>query len=285
MRLSRFTKLAYLALSALPGSIVAATCEAGTPNAMLQNASPKNWVLLALGGPTDVTVSGSSIISGLGTAFVGLAETGSLTAIGPSSIQSEVLLNMAGRVSRGSPSYIGPVTQDDDSEQYLSMARKDAISASECAAILASTINLPTVSITNKSMTIAAEQTLNVVNLRDLILENGSLTLSSHAQHDPPPTLIVNISGNFQMSGSSRIVLEGTLDETHVLFNVTGAGDDVALSGEPGRDGHPTTQISGVLLAPARTINLSCALVSGTVLGGAGSITVGLGSQVIRHFQ
>ena len=252
---------------------------------MLQNASPKNWVLLALGGPTDVTVSGSSIISGLGTAYVGLAGAGSLTAIGPSSIQSGVLLNMAGRVSRGSPSYIGPVTQDDDSEQYLSMARKDAISASECAAILTSTINLPTVNITNKSMTIAAEQTLNVVNLRELILENGSLTLSSHAQHDPPPTVIINISGNFQMSGSSRVVLEGTLDELHVLFNVTGTGEDVALSGEPGRDGQPTTQISGVLLAPARTINLSSALVSGTVLGGAGSITVGLGSQIVRHLQ
>lgn len=192
---------------------------------------------------------------------------------------------MAGRVSRGSPAYIGPITQDDDSEQYLSMARKDAISASECAASLTSTINLPTVSITNKSMTIAAEQTLNVVNLRELMLENGSLTLSSHAQHDPPPTLIVNISGNLQMSGSSRIVLEGTLDELHVLFNVNGTGDDVALSGEPGPDGQPTTQISGVLLAPARNVNLSSAMVSGTVLGGAGSITVAAGSQIVRHLQ
>ena len=274
-----------MALSALPGPIVAATCEAGTPNAMLQNASPKNWVLLALGGPTDVTVSGSSVISGSGAAYVGLAETGSLTATGPSSIQSEVLLDMAGRVSRAGPSYIGPITQDGDSGQYLSMARKDALFASECATILASTINIPTISITNKSMNIAAEQTLNVVNLRELILENSSLTLSSHVQHDPPPTLIVNISGSFQMSGSSRIVLEGTLDELHVLFNVTGTGDDVALSGEAGRDGQPTTQISGVLLAPARNINLSSALVSGTVLGGAGSINVAVGSQIVRHLQ
>jgi hypothetical protein len=223
----------------------------------------------------------------MGSAYIGLAEGGSLTATGPSSIQTEILLNSAGHVSQGSPSYIGQVTQDEGAEQYLGMARGDAAAAADCAASLASAVHLASVSITEPSanMTIAAEHTITVVHLKDLILANGTLTLSSHVQHDPPPTLIINISGTFQMNGNSKIVLEGTLDELHVLFNVIGIGEDVVLSGEPGVDGHPTTQMSGVLLAPLRNITLSSAQVNGTVLGGAGLIGVLSGSQIVRHLQ
>lgn len=286
MRLSSSAKLTFLAFCLLRASAGAATCEAGTPNAMLQNASPKNWVLLALGGPTDVTVRGSSAVASLST-YVGVAGSGNITATGTSSIQTEVLLNTTGHVSQASPSYLGPVTQDDDADQYLSMARQDAVTGSICAASLLPTIRLSSVELPTpaSNLKIAAEQTINVVSLSDLVLSNSTLTFSSHLQHDPPPTLLVNISGKFQMSGDSKIVLEGTLDEMHVLFNVTGVGDDVALSGAVGSDGRPTTQLNGVLLAPLRNINLSSALVNGTVLGGAERITIASGSQIIRRLQ
>lgn len=58
------------------------------------------------------------------------------------------------------------------------------------------------------------------------------------------------------MEGGSKIVLEGTVDELHVLFNVVGTWPDVTFSGGIGRDGLPDTQISGVLLASMRNISL-----------------------------
>ncbi|MDQ6760680.1 MAG: hypothetical protein M3Z32_12580 [Acidobacteriota bacterium] len=286
MTLSSAAKLTVLAFSLLRASAHAATCEAGTPNAMLQNASPKNWMLLALGGPTDVSVTGSSTIATLSPAYLGVSWPGNITATGASSIQTEVLLNTTGHVSQGSPSYLGPITQGDDADQYLSMARQDAVTGSMCAASLLPTSRISSVELSApaSNLNIAAEQIVNVVNLTDLILSNSTLTLSSHVQHDPPPTLIVNISGKFQMS-DSKIALEGTLDEMHVLFNVTGLGDEVALSGAAGSDGRPTTQLSGILLAPLRNINLSSVVVNGTVLGGADRIVVSSGSQIVRRLQ
>ena len=275
----KLTKLALLALATLPRCVAAGACEAGTPNAILQNASPKNWVLLGV-GPSDVYVTGSSTVSGIGASYIGLAEAGSLTTTGPSSIQTGVLLNMTGQVRRSGESLIGVITQDEDAAKYLGMAREDALSGSQCAASLASTTQMNA-----GNMTIAADQTVNVVNLTDLILINRTLTLSSHVQRDPPPTLILNISGEFQMRGNSKIVLEGTLDELHVVFNVIGPGQDVILSGDAGNEGQPSAEISGVLLAPLRAISVSSMQVNGTVIGGAGWIAITSGSQVTRHLQ
>jgi hypothetical protein len=281
--------VALLGFSALPVSLWAVPdCEAGTPNAMLQWASPKNWVLLSLGGPTDVTVTDSLTVYPLTSQLIGISETGNLTVSGASILRHDVLLNTAGNLNQSGPSYVRPVMQDQNADAYLALAKRDALWGAQCASGLTSTIDVQSVNITDPSgnMTIYAEQRMNVVNLSDLILTNGTLTLSSHfTKSDVAPTLIINISGTFRMEGGSKIVLDGTLDELHVLFNVNGTGQDVAFSGSTGSDGLPTTQISGVLLVPMRNINLSPGLVNGTVIGGGKSITITAGGQVISHLQ
>lgn len=271
-----------VSLSALPN------CEAGTPNAMLQWASPKNWVLLSLGGPTDVTISDSFTVYPLTNQVIGISETGNLSVDGSSMVRSDILLNTSGNLNQTSPSYVAPVKQDQNADAYLNLARRDALSAAHCASGLASTIDVRSVNINDPSgnMTIYAEERMNVVNLSDLIITNGSLTFSSHfTKSDIAPTLIVNISGTFRMDGGSKIALDGTLDELHVLFNVVGTGQDVAFGGGIGRDGLPTTQISGVLLVPMRNINLSPGLVNGTVIGGGKSIAITSGGQVLSRLQ
>lgn len=281
-------RLALLGFSGLPVSLWALpNCEAGTPNAMLQWASPKNWVLLSLGGPTDVNITDSLNLYPLTNQIIGISETGNLTVSG-SVIRPDVLLNTQGNVTQFGSSYVGTVKQDPNADAYLNLARRDALSGAHCASGLTSTIDVRSVNISDPSanLTIYAEERMNIVNLSDLIITSGSLTLSSHfVKSDVAPSLIVNISGTFRIQGDSKIVLDGTLDEVHVLFNVIGTGQDVTFSGGIGSDGLPTAQISGVLLAPMRNINLSPGLVNGAVIGGGNSITVASGGQIISHFQ
>lgn len=281
--------LALLGSSLLPVSLYAqSACEAETPNALLQWASPRNWVLLSLGGPTEVTVTDSLTVYPMTNQLIGIAPPGNLTVNGASMVRSDVLLNSAGTLNQSSPSYVRSVFQDEDADAYLYLAKRDALAAAQCASTLVATSDLRSVNIGDPSgnLTIQAEQRTNVVNLTDLIVTNGTLTLSSHfTKPDIAPTLIINISGIFRVEGPAKILLEGTLDELHVLFNVIGPGQDVVLSGTYGSDGLPTAQITGVLLVSMRNINLSGGLVNGTVIGAGRSIAITAGSQVVSHLQ
>src|SRR5262249_28171365 len=76
-------------------------------------------------------------------------------------------------------------------------------------------------------------------------------------------TFIINDSGPFTMSGSSRIILAGGLTPADVLLNVTGAGSgalNVTMSG--------TTQLNGILLAKDRNIMVSGSTINGELIGG-----------------
>lgn len=283
------TRVALLACSLLPVSLWAQpNCEAGTPNAMLQWASPKNWVLLSLGGPTDVTITDAMSVYPVTNQAIGISQPGNLTLNGSAVIRNDVFLSSAGNLNQSGQSYVQPVLRDENVDAYLDLARRYGLWGAYCASTLSPTLDVHTVNITDPSqnITIKAEQKMNVLNLTDLIITDGTLTLSSQfTKSEIAPTLIINISGVFRMQGGSKIVLDGTLDELHVLFNVIGPGQEVALSGSIGSDGLPTTQISGVLLAAMRNINLSTGLVNGSVIGGGSSITIRAGGQVISHLQ
>ena len=154
----------------------------------------------------------------------------------------------------------------------------------------------PSIDITDPSgiITIHADDQLNVVNLTDLVLTNGNLTLTSSQPpcsdrgmwpSDPScafPTVIVNISGKFTVGGGSKIVLAGGLDEVHVIYNVIGTGD-VQFSGDAD-NGIPKSQITGVLFAPYRSVNLAPGRVNGAVIAGGPSITLSSG-QIVGHFN
>jgi len=251
--------------------------------------------MLALGGPTNLTITGPSMISGTSPSpIVGVASRGNVTLTGPSSIQAKVYLGLGDKVSLSGQSFTSwPVEQDSATDTFLNKARTDALSAAHCMAMLSPTItNGPqSINITNPSnnVTIHANNQVNVINFTDLILTNGTLTLTSNGTScgaDPGcsgPTLIINISGRFQISGGSKIVLTGGLDEVHVIYNVVGTGN-VQFSGGA-NNGVPNSQITGVLFAPYRSVDLAPGLVNGAVIAGGSDITLTSGAKIISHFN
>lgn len=299
----KFIRLAgTIGLLAVFGSTALRACP-GTPfniNDLLRWASPLNWSLLALGGPTKVALDGSSSIGmGIRGSVVGIAGQGSLTLNGPSFIQARVEHQPDVTVNGSVGSYIANVHEEDGGDgTMVNKALTDALSAAHCMAVLTPTVAdaPPSINITDPSgnITINADDQLNVVNLNDLVLTNGVLTLTSNqpacsdrgmAPADPNcafPTVIVNVTGKFTLGGGSKIVLAGGLDEVHVIYNVIGTGD-VQFSGDAD-SGVPNSEITGVLFAPYRSIALAPGRVNGAVIGGGASITLSSG-QIVGHFN
>jgi choice-of-anchor A domain-containing protein len=299
----KFIRLAgTVGLLAMLGSGALRACP-GTPfniNDLLRWASPLNWSLLALGGPTKVALNGgSSIGMGVRGSVVGIAGQGSLTLDGPSFIQARVEHQPDVTVNRSIASYIANVHQEDGSDgTMVNKALTDALSAAHCMAVLSPTIAdaPPSINIADPSgnITIHADDQLNVVNLTDLVLTNGVLTLTSNqppcsdrgmAPADPNcafPTVIVNVTGKFTVGGGSKIVLAGGLDEVHVIYNVIGTGD-VQFLGDAD-SGIPNSEITGVLFAPYRSVDLGSGRVNGSVIAGGPMISLSSG-QIVGHFN
>jgi choice-of-anchor A domain-containing protein len=291
-----------IGLLGLLGSTGLRACP-GTPfniNDLLRWASPLNWSLLALGGPTTVTLAGSSSIGmGVRGSVVGIAGQGNLALDGPSFIQARVERQPDVTVNASISSYVADVHQEDGSpDTMVNKALADALSAAHCMAVLSPTIAEapPSINITDPSgnITLHADDQLNVVNLTDLILANGVLTLTSGqppcsdrgmGAADPGcafPTVIVNVTGKFAIGGGSKIVLAGGLDEVHVIYNVIGTGD-VQFSGDAD-SGIPNSEITGILFAPYRSVNLGAGRVNGAIIAGGPNITLASG-QIVGHFN
>src|SRR5579872_3699908 len=272
-------------------------------NDLLRWASPLNFSLLALGGPTNVWLDGASSI-GVGTndSVAGIAGLGSLTVAGYSTIQARVEHEPDAAINVSTGSYVSNVHIEDGSDRTLIMkARSDALNGAYCMAMLTATVpNTPeSLNINNPqgNITINADDQLNVVSLTDVILTNGvTVTLSSSqpscsdqgmSPGDPNcsfPTLVVNVTGKFSMTGGAKIVLAGGLDEAHVIFNVVGTGD-VQFAGDVDGSRVPTSQITGVLFAPYRNVNLAPGLVNGSVIAGGSYIGLSMGAQIVGHYN
>lgn len=265
------------------------------PSELLHSAWPFDWVVLGLGGPTDLKVDGTAKINGFtAPSFltgVGIAQKGNISVHGPSMIDAQVVINPSGKIDESGPSVIVPqpvIRQD------LTAVVKDARLASDCAAQRTPTAAFAqnrSIILSSKNVVIAApvnNSSENVLNLRDLVLQNSTLTLQA-----PPDqlftTFLINITGHFVVSGNSKIVLVGgiqplagcnhptSFDEVDVLYNVRGSGDPVIIADK--------SEISGVVLAPSRDIQIADSTVNGEVIGGGKQIHVTGGSQVVRHYE
>jgi hypothetical protein len=69
------------------------------------------------------------------------------------------------------------------------------------------------------------------LNLQNFLL-SGHSTLSLLG--DATATFIINVTNQFSLAQSSRIVLSGGIQWNHVFFNVLGTGSTVSLSGRSG---------------------------------------------------
>src|SRR5258707_239968 len=91
----------------------------------------------------------------------------------------------------------------------------------------------------------------------------------------------INVTGNFSMTGSSKMVLTGGLVEEHIIFNILGSGQQVAFRG--------SSYGVGTFLAVNRDISVSGATVFGSLIGAQNhQIAITSGAQVqvnAPHFQ
>jgi hypothetical protein len=128
-----------------------------------------------------------------------------------------------------------------------------AFDASAQIAAMPSTQSLGAVS---NSATINGNGHINVIKLTSLQLDgSSSLTLKGGAND----FFFINDSGKFAMTGTSSIQLNG-VQQNHVLFNITGSGEQVAFTGKSVGE--------GTFLAVNRDIAVSGATVVGQLIGG-----------------
>ena len=108
---------------------------------------------------------------------------------------------------------------------------------------------------------------VNVICVQDVILSGKQVTLTGPAGAE----FIVNVRGRFVFTGGGQgpqLRVAGGVLPSDVLYNIIGAGSDVAFSGGGGGVGCCKAIVDGTLLAPLRKINLSPGLVNGQVISG-----------------
>lgn len=253
----------------------------------LLSAGPNSWAVLGLGGTdpinnTKISMTGSSSVKGNltdGVANVGVPEAGNFSMSGSSIIHGSLFLNTAGTLNlSGSSSIQGGLRQNGATDAVLNQAVVDALAASETVAGIPPTNHSIThINITkpSQSMTLIGSSGINVLNLTDLVITNGTLTLSAPIDG----LFIINITGKFSLSGGSDILVGGGLSPLNVLYNIIGAGEKVSISGGT-TNGVPNMTINGIILAPQREISVNAGLVIGEVIGGGKQITITSGGQV-----
>ncbi len=234
----------------------------------------ERFTVLSLGGTvtaeTDETFTGHSGVFG----DVGVANGGDFNISGNSFITGTVFLNTAGRLSQSGSSTIGAVLQNAETDSLLNQAIGDALTASGIASSLPSTIQNINY-IDNYTGTIVGREGINVLNISNLILsDKATLNLSAPGNS----YFVINITGGYQLSGGSNILLLGGLTHLNLLFNIIGAGSKIDLSG--------SSNAFGILLAPARGVGLSgSSVLKGKIIAGGGQITLSGGAQAIGDFS
>ena len=128
------------------------------------------------------------------------------------------------------------------------------------------------------STSITSHTTINVIKVNNVAL-SGSATVTLNGPSNS--YFIFNVTGKWDMSGSSKIVMSGGVPITHVLYNIIGTGQQVAFTG--------SSVANGQFLAVNRDISVSGATVNGQIIGAMNhkiAITSGAKVQVdAPHFQ
>jgi choice-of-anchor A domain-containing protein len=235
--------------------------------------------LLGLGAAAGCTVLqlGSSKVEITGPAGgilgdVCVAPGGKLTLSGDEYITGKVRLGAGATTKNSSSTWINVLTNVDLSTQISA-----ATSAAASAAGLPCTQSY--VKLDGKTVTtLTGVAGPNVICVGDLTLSGKQLTLTGPVG----ARFIFDVSGKFTLSGGGagpQIRVAGGVQPKDVLYNILGAGSDVAFSGGGGGVDCCAAIVDGTILAPQRKIKLSPGLVNGQIISGQ-DISIASGSSV-----
>ncbi|HEY2895485.1 MAG TPA: PEP-CTERM sorting domain-containing protein [Pirellulales bacterium] len=162
----------------------------------------------------------------------------------------------------------------------LSQAVLDAQSAaaySQGLANVGATVAGNTIVVTNPSnaVTINGLAGNNVLHLTDINLNNGNLTING----GPNDYFAINVSGKFIVNGSANILLTGGIGPANVLFNVTGTGQDVSITGST------SSHVNGILMALSRNLTLHDKIFTGEIIGAFGTASTSRQISITSGFQ
>lgn len=206
---------------------------------------------------------------------VSIAPHGQLQMSGTEYITGTIRLGAGATFQNSSTGGIGPVLQNVD------------LSAPIAAAYAAyhHDTNLPCTQtfalLDGKTVTtIAGLAGLNVICVKDISMQGTQIKLTGPAN----ATFVFNITGKFVLNGGGagpqiRVDTSTGLLPSSVLYNVVGAGEDVAFNGGGGGLNCCAAIVDGTILAPYRKIALSPGLVNGEVIS-AQDISIVSGSSV-----
>jgi ice-binding like protein len=159
-------------------------------------------------------------------------------------------------------------TESNPVENFQSIPGHGEINQSTVAISLNASSNISLFGYQTKTLSGPPWQTITF-NLQNFTL-TGHSTLTLFG--DSTATLIFNVTQQFSLAGSARIVLSGGIQWNHVFFNVLGSGSAVSLSEK--------TALSGTLTASQRIVRMTDhAIVYGKVL--AQKLAIRQAAQII----
>jgi hypothetical protein len=190
---------------------------------------------------------------------MGVGGNGRIKMSGSATINGDLYYRTNGSLdTSGSARVTGFKHHDAASDSLLDQAAMDAMNASTFAAGLATSSQFASMTqISGNSNITLTGDGRTVLNLQNFQLSgSATITLTGTAG----TAFVINVSNQFSLSGSSRIVLGGGLTAADVVINVKGTGPKVDLSG--------SSMITGIILAAKRDVNLSgSSMVFGQVIG------------------
>jgi hypothetical protein len=263
-----------------------------------QTASGNDYVVFTLGGSiidsdsisrTNLNVSDEGILTGdvgiagtynAGGTYTSTASSNSnLIISGDSIINGDAYIDQFGSRQRsngatvtGSTVISGGADQTHTDLQQGVLDARDAITQAGALAHNYMGMAAGTSIEGNKNLNFTTSgRNDNVVNIKDFELDGkAKLTLTGTASQ----SVIINVSRNFSLSGTSKIQLAGGLTWDNVIFNVKGS-KDVELSGQ--------SKFKGYLLAGLNDVDISGkSKFKGELIAGGSKVKISGKAKIIK---
>jgi hypothetical protein len=263
--------------SALVATTVMLSLFAGVQKASATTITPVTLGTASTYGLVIGAATGSSVAQGLtvGGAFnitgnAGIGTYGAINLSGTTNVTGSVYEDSnVSQTGNGAANISGTVATQ-SMAQVMADAKTASTNATNDSTATKLTAYGSSISITSSATSIAIKALSageNILNISSLSLSNGTLTFDDNGFAGAK--FIINITGNLSATstGSAAAVIKGINGATSsdILFNVTGAGSTISLTGI-----NSSTYI-GTILAPAANVTI----------GGNGTLT----GNIIQGFN